>query len=56
MSATTAAPTTDWTALADLPLRVDGYALEALHRRVTEDYTPPHDGRPPPRRGVRRGG
>jgi hypothetical protein len=38
MSATAAAPTTDWTALADLPLRVDGYALEALHRRVTEDY------------------
>ena len=39
MSATAAAPTTDWTALADLPLRVDGYALEALDRRVTEDYT-----------------
>ena len=39
MSATAAAPTTGWTALADLPLRVDGYALEALHRRVTEDYT-----------------
>jgi hypothetical protein len=41
MSATAAAPTTDWTALADLPLRVDGYALEALDRRVTEDYTRP---------------